>query len=107
VLTTGFAARVDASLKVATIAETITVAGETPIVDLTSTPGRHDRVEGPHCGGPGQPSGQGKTVIKGTYGWFNEDLGLGSAPYPQQFNVNSLVDTTYRWRDLNRDGNYQ
>src|SRR5712691_10057631 len=39
VLTTGFAARVDAVMKVATLAETITVTGETPLVDVTSTRG--------------------------------------------------------------------
>jgi carboxypeptidase family protein/TonB-dependent receptor-like protein len=39
VLTTGFAARVDADMKVATLAETVTVSGETPLVDVTSTRG--------------------------------------------------------------------
>lgn len=39
VLTTGFAARLDADMKVATLAETITVSGETPLVDVTSTRG--------------------------------------------------------------------
>src|SRR6266403_661306 len=35
VLTTGFAARVDADMKVATLAETVTVSGQTPLVDVT------------------------------------------------------------------------
>ncbi len=39
VLTTGFNARVDAVMKVAAVAETITVSGETPLVDVTSTRG--------------------------------------------------------------------
>src|SRR5437764_8574361 len=39
VLTTGFAARVDADMKVATLAETVTVSGQTPLVDVTSTRG--------------------------------------------------------------------
>jgi carboxypeptidase family protein/TonB-dependent receptor-like protein len=39
VLTTGFNARVDPVLKVATLAETVTVTGETPLVDVTSTRG--------------------------------------------------------------------
>lgn len=39
VLTTGFAARVDVVLKVATLAETIMVLGESPLVDLTNTRG--------------------------------------------------------------------
>src|SRR5712692_2100349 len=39
VLTTGFNARVDTVMKVAALAETITVSGETPLVDVTSTRG--------------------------------------------------------------------
>jgi len=39
VLTTAFNARVDAVMKVAAVAETITVSGETPLVDVTSTRG--------------------------------------------------------------------
>ena len=38
-LTTGFAARVDVTMTVATVAETITVSGQTPIVDVTNTRG--------------------------------------------------------------------
>ncbi len=39
VLTTGFAARLDTVLKVATLAETVTVSGESPVVDVTTTRG--------------------------------------------------------------------
>jgi carboxypeptidase family protein len=39
VLTTGFAAKVDVVLKVASVAETVTVSGESPVVDVTSTRG--------------------------------------------------------------------
>src|SRR5262249_23730616 len=39
VLTTGFAAKLDVSLKVATLSETITVSGESPVVDVTTTRG--------------------------------------------------------------------
>lgn len=39
VLTAGFAARVDVVLKVATLAETITVTGESPLIDVTNTRG--------------------------------------------------------------------
>ena len=38
-LTTGFAARVDAVLKVASLQETVTVSGQSPVVDVTSTRG--------------------------------------------------------------------
>jgi hypothetical protein len=39
VLTTGFSARLDVALKVAAVAETITVSGESPLVDVTNTRG--------------------------------------------------------------------
>ena len=38
-LTTGFAARVDAALKISSLAETVTVTGESPLVDVTNTRG--------------------------------------------------------------------
>jgi carboxypeptidase family protein len=38
-LTTGFAARVDVVMKVATVAETVTVSGQSPLVDVTNTRG--------------------------------------------------------------------
>src|SRR5262249_26268321 len=39
VLTSGFAAKVDVVLKVGTVAETVTVSGESPVVDVTTTRG--------------------------------------------------------------------
>ncbi len=39
VLTTGFTARIDISMQVATLAETITVSGASPVVDVTTTRG--------------------------------------------------------------------
>jgi hypothetical protein len=38
-ISTGFSARVDATLKVAALEETVTVSGQSPLVDLTSTRG--------------------------------------------------------------------
>lgn len=49
-------------------------------------------------------SGDGKTVIKATYGRFNDDLGVS---YASAYNENSLVFYRFRWRDLNGDRNYQ
>ena len=40
VITGGFAARVDVVMKVATVAETITVSGESPLIDVTNTRGK-------------------------------------------------------------------
>jgi hypothetical protein len=42
-------------------------------------------------------SGDGKTVAKSTYGWFNDDLGVNG--YAQAFNQNSPVLYAYRWND--------
>src|SRR5262245_39569830 len=39
ILTTGFSARVDVAMQVASVAETITVAGQSPLVDVTTTRG--------------------------------------------------------------------
>src|SRR5207247_567779 len=47
--------------------------------------------------------GEGKTVIKGTYGWFNDDL---SEQFSDQYNQNVDVIYTYRWRDLNGNKDY-
>ncbi len=38
-LTTGFAARVDVTLELSSVAETVTVSGQSPLVDLTNTRG--------------------------------------------------------------------
>ena len=43
VLNAGFAARVNVSLKVGTLNETVTVSGATPVVDLSSTGGEIGR----------------------------------------------------------------
>src|SRR5262249_35083889 len=45
--------------------------------------------------------GNGKTVAKGTYGWFNEDL-LNEG-YALQYSPNQLQQWDYRWHDLNGD----
>ena len=46
-------------------------------------------------------TGDGKTVVKGGFGLFSLD------PTAANLNQNGLVATTYRWRDLNRNGTYQ
>ena len=46
-------------------------------------------------------TGSGKTVIKGTYGWFNVESILSA-----DYNRNSPSSTRYRWRDLNNNRNY-
>lgn len=47
-------------------------------------------------------TGSGKTVVKGTYGWFNVENILSA-----NFNLNSPSATDWRWHDLNGDLKYQ
>lgn len=46
-------------------------------------------------------TGNGRTVVKATYGWFNDEAALAG-----QQNRNGAFTTTYRFRDLNNNGRY-
>jgi hypothetical protein len=48
-------------------------------------------------------AGSGRTVVKATYGLFNYSMG---APFASAYNQNALTSTTYRWRDLNGNRDY-
>jgi hypothetical protein len=48
-------------------------------------------------------TGDGKTVVKTTYGVYNS--GQGEA-FAQRYNQNAVSQTTYRWRDLNGNNDY-
>jgi hypothetical protein len=52
-------------------------------------------------------TGNGKTVVKGTYGLYNHDMpndyGVGFA---HQYNQNNITTTVYRWRDLDGNDDY-
>jgi hypothetical protein len=48
-------------------------------------------------------AGNGRTVVKGTYGLFNYSMGAGFA---SAYNQNALTSTTYRWRDVNGNRDY-
>jgi hypothetical protein len=48
-------------------------------------------------------TGNGKTVVKGTYGWYNHDL---PEAFAEIYNPNNAVVTTYRWHDLNGNSDY-
>lgn len=48
-------------------------------------------------------TGNGKTVVKATYGWFNHTMG---DDYAEPYNRNGLVTTTYRWRDPDGNNDY-
>src|SRR4051812_35527944 len=73
--------------------------------------GTYDRIEGgtwltwaPRAGMALDLGGDAKTVLKATYGWFNELLSDGFA---NAYNPNTQTSTTYRWHDLNNDRLYQ
>ena len=44
-----------------------------------------------------------KTVLKGTFGVFRNNPAVG---FSENYNKNTLQTTTYRWRDLNGNGDY-
>lgn len=46
-------------------------------------------------------TGNGRTVVKATYGWFNDEAALAG-----QQNRNAAFTTTYRFRDVNANGRY-
>jgi carboxypeptidase family protein len=48
-------------------------------------------------------TGKAKTVVKGTYGWYNYDM---PENFAEAYNPNASAVTTYRWHDLNANSNY-
>lgn len=48
-------------------------------------------------------TGNGKTVVKGTYGWYNHDM---PSNFAETYNQNAGVVTTYKWHDVNGNSNY-
>ena len=87
------------------------VPPQTKVQGVFGGSGTFARIEGgtwtnwaPRAGVAFDVTGDGKTVVKGTYGWFNELLADGFA---NAYNPNTQTSTTYRWHDLNNDKLYQ
>ena len=45
-----------------------------------------------------------RTVLKTTYGWYNYAVNAG---YSDAYNRNALNTTTYRWNDINHNGDFE
>lgn len=86
------------------------VPEQTKVQGTFGTAGTFPRVEAgtwnrpaPRAGFAYNLTGDAKTVVKGTYGWFNDEL---NETFAAAYNNNTDVITTYRWRDLNGNSNY-
>lgn len=86
------------------------VPEQTKVQGPFGTAGTFPRVEAgtwnrpaPRAGFAYNLTGDAKTVVKGTYGWLNDEL---NETFAAAYNKNTDVITTYRWRDLNGNNNY-
>lgn len=51
-------------------------------------------------------TGGGRTVLKATYGWYNQELEYQATQFASLYNPVAATTTTYRWRDLNGNRDY-
>jgi len=73
-------------------------SGTYPAVEVVTS-----RAVAPRIGLAYNIAGNGKTVLKATYGLYNH---AWTEDFAQNFNPNALATTTYRWHDLNGNRDY-
>lgn len=73
-------------------------AGSFPLLDV-----RTWRRLAPRLGGAFDLTGDGKTVVKATYGFFNHSPG---DDFAAAYNQNAVITATYRWRDTDGNNDY-
>jgi hypothetical protein len=77
---------------------TFGTAGDFPYIDVMSW-----HKFAPRAGVAFDLTGDSKTVVKATYGWFNHTPGDSFA---EDYNQNNITTYTYRWRDLDGNDDY-
>lgn len=77
---------------------TFGTSGDFPYIDVTSW-----HRFAPRVGVAFDLTGDSRTVVKGSYGWFNHTPGDSFA---EVFNQNNITTYTYRWRDLDGNDDY-
>ncbi len=73
-------------------------AGSFPAVDVLTW-----SAIAPRIGAAWDLFGNGRTVVKATYGWFNHVM---TEDFAGDYNQNTRVTYTYRWRDVNGNRDY-
>src|SRR5262249_48315298 len=73
-------------------------AGSFPTIDVSTW-----RRLAPRIGGAYDLTGDGKTVVKASYGFFNHSPG---DDFAAAYNQNAVITTAYRWRDTDGNNDY-
>jgi hypothetical protein len=82
-------------------AGTFVQAASLPAVDLGTW-----HTIAPRAGVAWDVTGNGKMVLKSTWGRFTTPLPYGVTSFGEMFNPNTTIQTDYRWNDRNRNNDY-
>ena len=83
------------------IASTFATAASFPVVDLGAW-----NMWAPRAAVAWDPTGTGRTVLKASYGWYNDELPYFVGTFTDMYNPLFPTATTYRWRDQNGNRDY-